>query len=113
MFRQFLCLFLAVCLFPAAPKLNKEQRALHAASRLTFGPTASDLAAIQKLGVDKWVNRQLQPGKIAEDPLLVERLKRYASISMTNAELMEKYPFRPGQGKAAAGNVGHAVDTRG
>jgi len=105
MLRQFLCVFLAASLFPAAPKLNKEQRALHAASRLTFGPTASTLTAIQKLGVDKWVNQQLQPAKIAEDPALAERLKRYASITMTNAELMEKYPFRPGQAKNAAGNV--------
>jgi uncharacterized protein (DUF1800 family) len=105
MLRQFLCLLLAASLFPAAPKGSKEQRALHAASRLTFGPTAKDLASIKKLGVDRWVDRQLRPEKIAEDPALVERLKRYASIGMSNAGLMEKYPFRRGQGKPAASNV--------
>jgi len=105
MLRQAISLVLAVSLFPAAPKLTKEHRALHAASRLTFGPTADTLASIQKLGVDKWVEQQLHPEKIAEDPALEVRLKRYASVGMSNAELMEKYPFRPGQGKGGAANV--------
>jgi uncharacterized protein (DUF1800 family) len=105
MLRQFLCLLLTASLFPAAPKLNKEQRVLHAASRLTFGPTAVTLASIQKLGVEKWVDQQLHPEKIAEDPALAARLKRYASVGMSNAEMMEKYPFRPSQGKGGAANV--------
>ncbi|MFN0105131.1 MAG: DUF1800 domain-containing protein [Bryobacteraceae bacterium] len=105
MLRQFVCVLLAASLLPAAPKLTKEQRALHAANRLTFGPTAGDLAAIRKLGVDKWIDRQLHPGKIAEDPALLERLKKYDSLNMSTAELIEKYPFRPGQAKGGAANV--------
>ena len=54
MLRQFLALLLSLSLFPATPtKLSKDQRVIHAANRLTFGPTASEIAAIQKLGVDK------------------------------------------------------------
>jgi len=105
MCRQLITLLLASSLFPAAPKLSKEQRAHHAASRLTFGPTPETLAAIHKIGVDKWVAQQLHPEKIAEDPALAARLKRYASVGLTNAQMMEKYPFRPGQGKGGAANV--------
>lgn len=106
MFRSFFAMILAASLlFPGAPKLNKEQRALHAANRLTFGPTTAELAAIQKMGVEKWVDLQLHPERIAENPALAERLKRYASVHMTNAQLMEKYPFRQPAGKGNAANV--------
>lgn len=92
MLRQALCLFLAASLFPAAPKLSKDQRALHAANRLTFGATAAELAEIRKLGVDKWVDRQLHPETIAENPALVEKLKRFDSLAMSTGELIAKYP---------------------
>ncbi|MBI2689214.1 MAG: DUF1800 domain-containing protein [Acidobacteria bacterium] len=94
MLRQCIAVAVAASLLPAAApaKLNKDQRALHAASRLTFGPTAADLAAIRKMGVDKWVDQQLHPERIPENPELVERLKQYDSLTMTNAQLIEKYP---------------------
>jgi len=92
MFRQLLAIALAACVFPATPKLNKEQRALHAASRLTFGPTAADLAAIQKLGVEKWIDQQLHPERIPESPELLQKLKKYDSLTLTNAEMVAQYP---------------------
>lgn len=106
MLRRFVSILLAASLLPAAPKLSKEQRVLHAANRLTFGATGAELAAIRRIGVEKWVEQQLHPEKITEDAAFIERLKRYASIHMTNAQLMDKYPFRPGQ--AGAGNAANA-----
>lgn len=105
MLRSFVSLVVVVSLLAGVPKLSKEQRALHAASRLTFGPTPGTLTSIQKMGVDKWVDQQLHPERIEEDAALAERLKRYASIHMSNAQLMEKYPFRLAAGKRNAANV--------
>lgn len=97
MLRQFLSLFLAVSLFPAAPaKLKKDQRTFHAANRLTFGATGAELAAIQKLGVDKWVEQQLRPETIGENPELVERLKKFETLQLSNADLLAKYPRKGG-----------------
>lgn len=71
----FLLLFSFSLGLSAAPKLSKDQRVQHAASRLTFGPTAETVAEIRKLGVEKWVDRQLRPESIPENPVLLERLK--------------------------------------
>jgi uncharacterized protein (DUF1800 family) len=92
MFRNVLWISVAACVIAATPKLTKEQRELHAANRLTFGATTADLAAIRKLGVDKWVAQQLRPESIPENPELLERLKKYDSLTMTNAQLVEHYP---------------------
>ena len=99
MLRQFLALLLSLSLFPAAPtKLNKDQRALHAASRLTFGPTVTDLAAIHKLGVDKWIEQQLHPETIPENPALLERLKTFETLQLSNKDLIAQYPRKAGKG---------------
>ena len=99
MLRQFLALLLSLSLFPAAPtKLTKDQRALHAASRLTFGPTPTDLAAIHKLGVDKWIEQQLHPETIPENPALLERLKTFETLQLSNKDLIAQYPRKAGKG---------------
>jgi len=82
----------AATLLFAAPKLSKEQRVLHAANRLTYGPTAAELAAIRKMGVEKWIDQQLHPEKIAESPELADRLRKYDSLTMSTAEMIDKYP---------------------
>src|SRR5260221_2003308 len=104
MLRQMLALFLATTLLeaskPAVPdaiafhkKLAKAQRVRHALNRLTFGPTPADLAAIQRLGTAHWVDRQLHPEAIAENPELLTRLKQYESLRMSNVELAVAYPL--------------------
>lgn len=99
MLRQSLALLVSLSLFPASPtKLNKDQRALHAASRLTFGPTPTGLAAIHKLGVEKWIDQQLHPESIPEDPALLERLKSFETLQLSNKDLIAKYPRKPGPG---------------
>ena len=99
MLRQFLALLLSLSLFPAAPvKLNKDQRVIHAANRLTFGPTPAEVAAIQKLGVDKWIDQQLRPESIPENPALLERLKSFETLQLSNKDLIAKYPRKPATG---------------
>jgi uncharacterized protein (DUF1800 family) len=45
-------------------KLPKDQGVLHALNRLTFGPRPGDVAAVKKMGVEKWVDLQLHPERI-------------------------------------------------
>lgn len=46
--------------------LDQAGRARQAANRLTFGATAADVAAIERMGVDRWIDRQLHPEQIAD-----------------------------------------------
>lgn len=81
-------------------KLSPEQQIHHAISRLTFGEHPEDFEAVRKTGLKKWVNRHLHPERIAENPLLEERLRALDSLSMPTATLIARYP--PPQAQRAA-----------
>jgi len=79
-------------------KLDAEQRMLQALDRLTFGARPGDLEEVRKLGVEKWIELQLHPERITENPALEGRLKPLATIRMEPGELITKYfpQFPPG-----------------
>ena len=51
---------------PASASLSPADRARQAASRLTFGARPADLAAIERVGVNAWLERQLHPERIPD-----------------------------------------------
>ena len=56
--------------------LSKDQEILHALDRLTFGPRPGDVVAVKKMGLKKWIDLQLHPDQIPENPSLDVRLRR-------------------------------------
>ncbi len=72
--------------------LSKDQEILHALDRLTFGPRPGDIAMVKKMGLKKWIDLQLHPGQIPENPSLDVRLKPLESLRMTAAETVATYP---------------------
>ena len=82
----------------AAGQIEGEQRVLHALNRMTFGPRPGDIAAVEKMGVNKWFEMQLNPGKI-DDSALDARLEQYPATLLPLAELQRKYPS-PGELRA-------------
>ncbi len=75
----------------AVPQLQGEQRTLHALNRLTFGPRPGDVEMVQRLGLQQWFERQLNPAGI-DDSALEQRLDMFPAMKMQQAELMERYP---------------------
>ena len=75
--------------------LTKDQRLTHAVERLSFGARPGDLQHIRQVGQDRWIDDQLHPERIAENPLLDEKLKPLASLQMDNATLVKNYPPPP------------------
>jgi len=73
-------------------KLTKDQQILQAVSRLTFGPRPSDVEEVRRLGVDKWVDLQLHPERISENPVLDEKLKPLETLRMEPGEIIAAYP---------------------
>ena len=73
-------------------RLDKQQEILHALGRLTYGPRPGDVDAVRKLGLKKWIDLQLHPESITENPILETRLAPLLSLSMTTAELTRSYP---------------------
>src|SRR5437762_12339351 len=56
-------------------QLSKDNRVEQALSRLTFGARPGDAEQVRKTGLKKWIDQQLHPKRIAENPVLEEKLK--------------------------------------
>jgi uncharacterized protein (DUF1800 family) len=64
-------------------------------NRLGFGVRPGDVERVRKIGLENYIEQQLNPSKI-DDSLLDARLKNMPTLKMTNGELLAKYP-QPGQ----------------
>jgi uncharacterized protein (DUF1800 family) len=73
-------------------KLSQDQQILQAANRLTFGPRPGDIEEIRRMGVDKWVDLQLHPERIPENPVLDEKLKPLETLRMEPGDIIAAYP---------------------
>jgi uncharacterized protein (DUF1800 family) len=71
--------------------LTPDQRTLHALNRLTFGPRPGDVAAVEAMGLDKWIDEQLNPQTI-DDSALEARLAAYPAMRLSQHELVERFP---------------------
>ena len=78
---------------PAAKtiQLQGQERILQALNRLTFGPTPGEVAAVEKIGLNKWFEQQLDPASI-DDSALDAKLAEYPAMNLPLAELERKFP---------------------
>jgi uncharacterized protein (DUF1800 family) len=72
--------------------LTKDQRLTHVIERLSFGARPGDAERIRQMGLDRWIDDQIHPARIAENPVLEEKLRPLASLGMSNADLVRNYP---------------------
>src|ERR1044071_4671881 len=80
---------------PKPKSLKEEQRIIHVLNRLGFGARPGDVERVKAMGVEKYIEQQLNPEKIA-DTLAENKVRELSVLSMSTAELYEKYP-QPGQ----------------
>src|SRR5579871_4577328 len=73
-------------------KLNKDEQVLHALDRLTFGPRPGDVEHVKKIGLKKWLDQQLNPERIPENPDLEAKLEPLQSLRMSTLEVVQHYP---------------------
>jgi uncharacterized protein (DUF1800 family) len=78
-----------------ARKLTEEQRIAHVLNRIGFGVRPGDVERVKAMGLEHYINQQLAPEKIS-DVVAENKVKDLTSLTMTTAELYEKYP-QPGQ----------------
>ncbi len=98
-------LLIAAASNPFQKKIPKDSEAIHALNRLTFGPRPGDIEEVRKLGVKKWIELQLNPQSIPENPKLESRLKLLDSLRMSTTEMMENYPDQTVIQAAIRGNA--------
>lgn len=74
-----------------AHEIQGQERVLHALNRLTFGPRPGEVDAVQKMGLNAWLERQLNPASI-DDSGLDTKLAEYPAMQMKLNDLERKYP---------------------
>ena len=80
---------------PFETKLSTDQQILQALNRLTFGPRPGDIEEVRRLGVDKWIELQLHPDQIPENPILEARLKPLETLRMQPDQILKEFPLIP------------------
>jgi len=73
-------------------KLGKNDQISHALDRLTFGQRPGDMDRVRKIGLKKWIDAQLNPERISENPVLLARLENLETLRMSPREIWQKYP---------------------
>ncbi|HEU4597116.1 MAG TPA: DUF1800 domain-containing protein [Pyrinomonadaceae bacterium] len=78
-----------------AGRLVEEQRIVHVLNRLGFGARPGDVERVRRMGLENYIEQQLNPSKIS-DEVVEAKLKNFPTLKLSNTELLAKYP-NPGQ----------------
>ncbi len=73
-------------------KLSKDEQILHALDRMGFGPRPGEIDEVKKIGLKKWIDQQLHPEHIKENPLVEARLAPLESLRMSQEQTAANYP---------------------
>ena len=71
--------------------LSEDQKIMHVLNRLGFGARPGDVERVKALGLNKYIEQQLN-GNAPDSADLTARLKNYEVLDMTTAEIFAKYP---------------------
>jgi len=70
--------------------LTEKQAAAHLLNRFAFGPRPGEVDAVVKMGLERWMERQLAAG--LPDGKVEEDLRRLPALRMSTADIVKTYP---------------------
>ncbi len=75
----------------SSAKLTEDQKILHVLNRLGFGARPGDVERVRSIGLQKYIEQQLNPGSI-NDSALTAKMKNFEIMDMTTSQIFAKYP---------------------
>ncbi len=75
---------------PKSP-LSQDQQITHTLNRLGYGPRPGDVECVGQMGLARWIERQLEPGRIPDDRVDAA-LQAFPTLTMPVPELVRAYP---------------------
>jgi uncharacterized protein (DUF1800 family) len=75
---------------PDVRELPADQQIIQALNRLTFGAKPGDILKVRAIGLDKWIDQQLHPEKINDDPLNAF-VANYSALNENQNDLLRQY----------------------
>jgi uncharacterized protein (DUF1800 family) len=79
----------------AVPGKPDNRTIVHVLNRLGYGPAPGDVQRVREVGLDKYIEQQLNPDNV-DDAALNERLASFETLNKSTRELAENY-FGPAQ----------------
>lgn len=73
-------------------KLSQDEKIVHVLNRLGYGLRPGDVERVRKIGLENYIEQQLNPSKI-DDTALMQKLKNFETLKMTSQELARAYPL--------------------
>src|SRR5437660_7095127 len=71
-------------------KLSADKQIVHVLNRLTFGPRPGDAEQVRRLGVKKWIDLQLHPERVQENPVLDSRFRPLETLNLAMLQIQER-----------------------
>jgi uncharacterized protein (DUF1800 family) len=76
---------------PGSRHLSEDEAAIrHALNRLTYGPRPGDIERVRAMGLQKWIDSQLQPARI-QDAALESRLAKLETLTLDSQTIQREY----------------------
>ena len=91
-----ICLVIAVSAVHPSGAAPDDRAIGHALGRLGFGPRPGDIARVRAIGLEKYIEQQLEPSKV-DDAAVEERLKQFETLGMSSSEIASKFYTPPNQ----------------
>jgi uncharacterized protein (DUF1800 family) len=74
----------------AAPAAGDERTMLHVLNRVTFGATSADLAHVKQVGLQRYIEEQLHPERMADDAV-EKRLAGFETLRLNLQDIAERF----------------------
>jgi len=74
-----------------AQALNTQEQSLHVLNRLAYGPRPGDVAAVEKIGIKRYIDEQLHPERLALPADLQARLDGLNTYRLNVSQLYGQY----------------------
>lgn len=71
--------------------LTEDQKILHVLNRLGFGASPGDVGKVNAIGINKYIEQQLNPNSI-NDSVADNKVKNFDLLKMSTEEIFAKYP---------------------
>ena len=94
----------------APGELSEREAAVHVLNRLGYGPRPGDVEHVMGMGILAFIDAQLNPVSIRENPELERWLAEYKTLAMSTTQLFVEYP-PPQRLQAMARRRGEELDS--
>ncbi|MET0856068.1 MAG: DUF1800 domain-containing protein [Telluria sp.] len=82
---------LLLAVLPARAAPGAEQQAVHVLNRIAFGPKPGDIERVTQMGVQRYIDIQLDPASIPYPAALTERLAALDSINRSAGDVVAEF----------------------